>query len=425
MPGYDRAMRPGDQQRPGEAPPRFSGDRWRARFSDGGGPADWSGGRNLRLWLPVVVSFFAQVPFAIFRLVRPGFLDTDVRTAAAGLALAIIGPAVLIAARAMPGPVVALASAAASVDLLLPGGATGPPYVALAFAIVSAVVRGARGWAWVSVVCGWVITLVGGAIIGIQFRPFAVVGITLGILVVLGIAEGVRSRREGFAQYARSAAERRQAAAQEERVRIARELHDVLAHSLSQINVQAGVGLHLMPSQPEKGAEALSNIKESSRVALDEVRAVLGILRNDSVPTDGAPTDGASLAPEPDLARLPSLVGSVRAGGLAVEFESAVPVEPAVSVQLAVYRIVQEALTNVVRHSSASSVTVSVVGDPESIRVVVADDGVAAGSPTDDGRGIIGMRERAILLGGSLEASGTPSGFTVHARLPIGRGGAA
>jgi hypothetical protein len=126
---------------------------------------------------------------------------------------------------------------------------------------------------------------------------------------------------------------------QAERVRIARELHDVLAHSLSQINVQAGVGLHLMDKQPEKAAAALASIKETSKTALDEVRSVLGVLR-----AEGGADPSAPLVPEPDLARLAGLAASVTSQGIDVSLDNRFGAVPQ-AVQLAVYRIVQESLT--------------------------------------------------------------------------------
>ena len=132
----------------------------------------------------------------------------------------------------------------------------------------------------------------------------------------------------------------------------------MLAHSLSQINVQAGVGLHLMDKQPQQAAAALASIKEVSKTALDEVRSVLGILRSE----DGA-DPGAPLVPEPDLSRLPGLAASVTAQGVTVELQNSLTAPPPAAAQLAIYRIVQESLTNVVRHAQATRATVSISAD--------------------------------------------------------------
>jgi signal transduction histidine kinase len=332
---------------------------------------------------------------------------------ALSLVVALIGPLALIGARRFPGPVVAIAAVAASADLLLHNNSDGPPYVALAFAIVSAIVRGARTWAWISVAVAWILTFVVGLLLGEDWKPFRLVGITLGLLVVMGVGEAVRSRRERFAEISRRIAERKQSEVQAERVRIARELHDVLAHSLSQINVQAGVGLHLMDSQPDKARDALASIKETSKSALDEVRSVLGVLRS-----EGA--QDAPLVPEPDLSRLESLAASVRTQGLEVSLAGELAEVPQAT-QLAIYRIVQESLTNVLRHAHATRATIELHESDGFYRVTVTDNGTAP-PPTEDaeGRGLLGMRERAELLGGTLVAEAvTHGGFRIAASIPV------
>ena len=227
---------------------------------------------------------------------------------------------------------------------------------------------------------------------------------------------------EQLREIGRQIAARKQSEVQAERVRIARELHDVLAHSLSQINVQAGVGLHLIDSQPQRAAEALANIKSASKAALDEVRTVLGILRSDP----GEPA-GAPLAPEPDLARLPDLVDSFRVQGLDIAYANALEVESAApaATQLALYRICQEALTNVLRHSESRGASVYLGVDRASYLLTVTDAGPsrAGTGPVDPGGGLLGMRERAELLHGSLRAVRTETGgFLVEARIPLPRG---
>jgi signal transduction histidine kinase len=195
-------------------------------------------------------------------------------------------------------------------------------------------------------------------------------------------------------------------------VRIARELHDVLAHSLSQINVQAGVGLHLMDRQPDKARDALASIKDTSKTALDEVRSVLGVLR-----AEGSPID-APLVPEPDLGRLPALVA---AAGLRVDLDDRLRhAEVPAPVQLALYRIVQESLTNVSRHATgATHVEVTLDRDDDVYRLTVRDDGHGETAGESGGRGLLGMRERAELLGGHLSAGPADGGgFLVEAEVP-------
>ncbi|CAN5296705.1 hypothetical protein BH09ACT5_BH09ACT5_22020 [soil metagenome] len=204
---------------------------------------------------------------------------------------------------------------------------------------------------------------------------------------------------------------------QAERVRIARELHDVLAHSLSQINVQASVGLHLMDKQPARASEALASIKETSKTALDEVRSVLGVLR-----AEGGQDPSAPLVPEPDLSRLPGLAASVTSQGVEVALRNDVADAPK-AVQLAVYRIVQESLTNVVRHAGATHAAVVIAQEGDDYVVTVDDDGSgphAHADGTTGGRGLLGMHERAELLGGTLTTGASPlGGFRVTARIPL------
>ncbi|CAD6000219.1 Histidine kinase domain-containing protein [Agreia sp. COWG] len=360
-----------------------------------------------------------QLGVASFQLVG----DAAVRPGAVAIAvgLAIAGPAALIAARRFPGPVVVVAAVVAVLDVLVDTSIV-QIYLALAFSAGLAVVRGARRWALLAVAGGWLAAFVGGSILGLDWSPLRIIGGTLALLFVLGFADSVRNQRERFAQLRAMQTRRRVDAAQEERVRIARELHDVLAHSLSSINVQAGVGLHLLDSQPEKAGEALASIKATSKQALDEVRGVLGILRSDDPYGDDSDTTSAPRTPEKDLATLPGLIESTRSPELDVDFENGITSPPSAAVQLALYRIAQESLTNIVRHSGASHASI-VLGQTGSHYVLTVSDN-GAGLPGDvgevAGRGLLGMRERAELLGGRLEAaSGVEGGgFTVSATIP-------
>jgi signal transduction histidine kinase len=404
-------------------PHEHSAARWKGEWQHGGGPygggwhgppPEWAAPKAVTLWLPVVFSFIVQVGFAGWSI-RFGGLPP--REALLLLGLAIVGPLALIAARRFPGPVVAVVSVAACLDLFV-NERTGPPYIALAFAIVSAIVRGARVWAWASVGATWVASVVLAIVLGREnWPPGRIAAITLGILIVFGVGEGMRSRRDRAAEYRRLRSQREQSEVQAERVRIARELHDVLAHSLSQINVQAGVGLHLMERQPDKAAEALASIKETSKSALDEVRAVLGALRS-----EGA--HDAPLVPEPGLDRLPALVAGIR--GVDVTLDDRIATAPQAvptNVQLALFRIAQESLTNVTRHADAKHATVKLWIDDGAYRVEVADDGAGAATSASEtgGRGLLGMRERAELLGGRLSAGPAEGGgFRVSASIPIG-----
>ncbi|WP_284252430.1 sensor histidine kinase [Pseudolysinimonas kribbensis] len=341
--------------------------------------------------------------------------------------LALVGPLVLVAARRWPGPVVAITAVAAAADVIV-NDSGGPPYIAFGFGIIGAIVRGARVWAWISILVAWTVT-VAVAIVFPQtgFEGPRAVGTTLGILLAVAIGEALRTRRERYAAFRRRATEARQSELQAERVRIARELHDVLAHSLSQINVQAGVGLHLLQRQPdspaaaEQAGQALASIKDTSKTALEEVRSVLGVLRAENGADPSAP-----LVPEPGLDRL----GDLTVPGVRVELDDRLRHEEVPQpLQLAIFRIVQESLTNVGRHASGATVArVLLDRDDTGYRITVRDDGSGAASVDDvgsGGRGVLGMSERAELLGGSLTAGpAARGGFEVVAELPTRIGAA-
>ncbi|HEX4442157.1 MAG TPA: sensor histidine kinase [Galbitalea sp.] len=403
-----------------------SGPRYAGSARGLGGRAEWRGPwidaerrRNHpgRLIFPVIFSLIIQLPSVFVTLTadhRPESLNLAPIEFWPSFVLAVIGPLALLLSRRFPGPIVAFVAAAATADLFVAGPNNAPVYVALAFAIVRAISRGARVWAWVSVGAAWIISLVISLVLGSDWTPFRIAATTLGILICIGIGESMRTRAERFAQIARIRTQRRQSEVQAERVRIARELHDVLAHSLSQINVQAGVGLHLMDSQPEKARDALANIKETSKSALDEVRSVLGVLR-----AEGGDED-APLVPESDLSRLDWLAASVSTQGIEVTVTGR-PANVPRPTQLAMFRIVQESLTNIVRHAKATTASVELSQEAGFYMVTVTDNGSAL-APTGEteGRGLLGMRERAELLGGTLEAGPVPGGgFRVIARIPV------
>lgn len=390
-------------------------EQWSA-WHGGPPPPEWHMPRWASLWIPVIVSFLVQVPVA-FAFARLYHLTLTQSLISIGIAL--LGPLALIAARRFPGPVVAITAVGASLDLIY-NDHSGPPYVALAFGIVTAIVRNARIWAWISIAVAWAATIAVALAVGNdRLTAGRIAGTTLGILIVVGIAEGIRSRRERIAEFRRRVNQRRQTEVQAERVRIARELHDVLAHSLSQINVQAGVGLHLMEKQPDKAKEALASIKETSKTALDEVRTVLGVLR-----AEGGADPSAPLVPEPDLSRLSGLAASVTAHGIEVRLDDRLPADQVPKpVQLALYRIAQESLTNVARHAEgATHATITLERIKGTYRLEVRDDGTGATAGTaseSGGRGVLGMHERAELLGGHLSAGPAEGGgFRVVAELP-------
>ncbi|MBL0887798.1 sensor histidine kinase [Myceligenerans indicum] len=244
-------------------------------------------------------------------------------------------------------------------------------------------------------------------------------------VVALLAAGAIRDRVARRTAARETAAERERTAVTAERLRIARELHDVLAHSLSGINVRAGVGLHLLDRDPEQARSALTSIRDTSRDALAEVRTVLGIVRNEADGGSATPESRpAPLTPTWDLTGLARLVAQTRAEGLAVTLD-ADPAELPDHVAGAVHRVVQEALTNVRRHAAgATRVAVSVRTTGASCQVAVSDDGHGGQAADSPGYGLRGMRERVEALGGTLEAGPDAVGWLVRASFPL-PGGAA
>ncbi|MCG8967715.1 MULTISPECIES: sensor histidine kinase [Streptomyces] len=335
-----------------------------------------------------------------------------------GRVLLLVTGLALLARQRHPVAVV-FGTAATTLVYLGAGYPYGPVFLAVAVACFSAVVAGHRRAAWAAMAALWA----GHALLAHWlYRWLPPSGdsaaswgqelvIATWVVAIVALAELARTRRE---QWAGERAERAQAAkrrADQERLRIARELHDVLAHSISVINVQAGVGLALLDSDPEQARTALTTIKDQSKEALGEVRQVLDTLR--------APGD-APRTPAPGLDRLPELVDQAASAGLTVEVEGEPPRLPP-GTDLAAFRIVQEALTNVVRHSGSRRARVHLARDGGTLRLRIDDDGPATGADAGgSGNGLAGMRERAAALGGTIEAGPRPDGgFRVLASLPL------
>ena len=207
----------------------------------------------------------------------------------------------------------------------------------------------------------------------------------------------------------------------EERLRIARELHDVVAHAMSVVAVQSGVGAHVIDRRPEEAKRILQTISETSRASLDEMRRLLGVLRADPEGADPHGDGPDELAPAPGLGALDALVDRVVEAGVPVEatVEGERIAVPA-GVDLAAYRIVQEALTNVLKHAGRARAWVVVRYEPDVVHLEVLDDGRGAGGHAlaGAGQGLVGMRERAALYGGELDAGPrTGGGYRVAATL--------
>jgi len=358
---------------------------------------------------------------------EPGLRSFDVL---AGVLVAVAG-GVLALHRRAPLVVLAVTTAAlATYNLLEYTG--GPVYLTWIGAVFAVSVARGPAKAWVPAAVSTAVILVTGflwrdqpvgqkladsaGVVAALFASWAV-----GALLLGGSVRGRRAERAAMEERARHLAETREEEARrrvaEERLRIARDLHDSVAHSLASFSVQAGVGAHVLDDRPEDARAALLAIKRASGEALAELRATLGMLRS----SEAAPRE-----PTAGIDRLPSLVESSRAAGLPVDVVIEGEVRPLPPpVDAAAFRIVQESLTNVIRHAGAARATVAVRHGDGGVEIEVTDDGrgAVAGNGRGNGNGghgLAGMRERVAHLGGELFAgAGRSGGFRVRARLPL------
>jgi signal transduction histidine kinase len=314
------------------------------------------------------------------------------RRAPVAVAVLAVGASMAFGLAALPDPAIQFAPALAIYSV----AAFRPRSVSLGFVAVITVVAG------------------GALAVDEQSDPADVAVnyfVGIGSWVVGDTMRGQRERTRWLAERQHDAAER---AAADERVRIARELHDVVAHHISVIAVQAEAAQEVLATNPERAEAAMGAVADTARTALGELRRALGVLRS-----------GPDLAPQPGLAGVDDLAASVRRAGLGVELHTTGrprPVEGVVGVTA--YRVVQEALTNVLRHADARTACIDLAFDDVALVVTVSDDGTGAGGAVADGdgqgHGLVGMRERVTVLGGELDAGPAPGGgFTVRARLPL------
>ncbi|GHG17205.1 MULTISPECIES: sensor histidine kinase [Amycolatopsis] len=347
-------------------------------FAAGGNLA--AGAWSLPLWLPTwlgwTILLLSVVPIVLRRWwPRPAYIVSLVMTAAAvPIGGPVLGIAVVAAGCALYTFVVAHGSRASRVGFA--AGLVGVGVVGIAVPNPSTATT-------------------------VNFGTSAlIVGFALGV-AVHGRREHAAIERETHAQQAVSA----------ERLRIAREMHDVVAHSMSLIAVKAAVGNHVALEQPDQARDALRVIEDTSRETLAELRRMLGVLRDGT----GVP----ALAPAPSLADLRALAERAQqAGALAVELVIDGLAELPSGVGQSVYRIVQEALTNVVKHAGAATCWIRVTGGEGDVTIEVLDDG--RGGAATPGHGLIGMRERVAVYDGEFSAAPAETGFRVFARLPYG-----
>ncbi|WP_030920710.1 sensor histidine kinase [Streptosporangium amethystogenes] len=360
-----------------------------------------------------------------------------------GYVLLIVSGVVIAVRRRWPVPVFVAAALASLVYYTL-DFPDGPGWLGLFVALYTLAAYGDGRRSLVIAGVGTTVLAIGWLIAADDIEPRAAIGwvfFRIGASVMsAALGESVRSRQviaaeaQERAELAeRTREEEARARVDAERLRIAREVHDTVAHAIAIINVQSGVTAHVLDKRPEVAREALRAIEQTSSRALREMRAILGVLRDDGGDDDGR-------GPYPGLGQIDELAAKARKAGLDIKLEETSPVAPLPSaVGSAAYRIVQESITNVVRHVGPTRVTVALNPGIEALEIRVTDEGrrtapvhdsadpylpaphpISGGSSAKPGCGIVGMRERCQLLGGELDAGPiSGGGFEVRARLPL------
>ncbi len=361
----------------------------------------------------VVPIAFVQVVFTFGAARGQGLAE---RVDAGTVVLALLAAGALTWRRSHPELVLAAVSATLTVYFAL-HNPFGPVFISLVVALFNATLHGRRVFAWATGYAGAVAVFM--AMLSRSDWAFNWVptgAVFAWVSLVMGVGELVRSRRDRAEQAAEARAEQDKRQASEERLRIAREVHDVLAHHVSLINVQSGVALHLIDDDPAQVREALTAIKQSSKEVLVELRGILGVLRDVD--------RGAPRHPVASLDELDRLVERMGTAGLPVRVEVVGTKRPVPKgVDAAALRIVQESLTNTYRHAGPTSATVTLTYLPDELRVQVDDDGRGAndGPSVGTGSGLTGMRQRAEALSGTFAAGPRPGGgFRVVATFPTG-----
>jgi signal transduction histidine kinase len=346
-----------------------------------------------------------------------------------GFILLIVSGLVIAARRRLPVPVFVVTALTSLVYFGL-DFQDGPGWLALFIALYTLAAYGDGRRSLMIAGVGIAVLAVGWLIAGADIQPRDAIGwvffrIGASILGVT-LGESVRSRRVIAAEAERRAElaertreEEARARVDAERLRIAREVHDTVAHAIAIINVQSGVTAHVLDKRPERAREALRAIEQTSSRALREMRTILGVLRDDGR------DDVDGRGPHPGLAQIDELTAKARDAGLDIKLEETAPATPLPSaVDSVAYRILQESITNVIRHVGPTRVTVAVNPGVDALEIRVTNEGRRVPADTtaaaEPGHGIMGMRERCQLLGGELDAGPTPGGgFEVTARLPL------
>ena len=401
----DRAVGRAPVPDAGSTPPNAGfGPPWVGR-----GP--WGAGRPPQVVLAAVLAVVQLVGSLGAARAQPERRSLDLLA----VALLVAGPVALAMMTRARVPLVTVVVGAVTSAYLVLGYPYGPVVLSLVVALVAAVVTGHRLVAWLVMAA-----VLAAHALALALDPArewswgAAVATLAWALLVLALAEVARVRGERAASHRRAVVEQRRRREGEERLRIARELHDVVAHHMSLINVQASVALHLRGTHPEQVDEALQVIKGASKEALVELRSLIEVLREGDGP--------APRHPAASLAALADLVARSRLAGLDLTTRTTgIPQPLPPGVELAAFRVVQEAVTNVVRHAGAARAEVAIEHRPGRLVVTVDDDGSRVGDvdALPEGNGIRGMRERAAALGAEVRLAPSPlGGLRVVASFP-------
>ncbi|MFL5719509.1 MAG: sensor histidine kinase [Chloroflexota bacterium] len=385
--------------------------------------------RASRAWLPWLID--GLIAFGLSAL---SLITVASGAAAAGgsdplsITLLLLETLPLIVRRRWPIPVLAVTLAATAAHALLVEGLIVNESLGALVALFTVAERYDRR---ISVGAALVAAATFAAVIftkstGSQIAVTGFLSTMLAVVVVLALGDWSHTRRRYAAAIEENArlqeAEREgrsRRAVQDERERIARELHDIVTHHVSVIVIQAGAGLGALDRRPDQARGALEAIDRTSRAALTDMRRMLGILGDTT--TNGA---DETRAPLPGLGRLGELIEAVHAAGLPVELSLEGEQRPLdAGIELAAYRVIQEALTNALKHARGARARVRIAYEPRALDIEVIDQGGIGdrdlGESGGGGRGLIGMRERVAVYGGVFDARPTSTGFRVHARLPV------